>query len=666
MVNMNFYFRIVCALIASVMATHALSQDLSGWSDKTVCRLASSQQGAPQYLQEAKNRGLSCGSGVVKQQGSVIANNSYTMFSEDFENGDRRDVQVDDNGNNKWYIKQDEDGNSIFCNEVTHLWADYNLGSKNGANYSISYRMKFAADKEGQLETHIRKTNDGDYRASIYSLSGRANIEFARSADIFYESIASGVASTKVDAWSEIQLIASGNDINYLVDGKIVASATDSRAKNGFAMIAVAPNSAVCIDDIVVSKIKVKSDEITFFDQEYEIPDNIASQPNDATISHYYMKNDTLRLRPEAYKVDASSNPVKFVKQIEQHKVIDREMATKTAFSYLYYEDGLVIYDAMPPDGRFSMELDNSSYFSSHSMGKSITSYIIGHAICEGYIKSIDAPIADWPLMENTLFYGQPLIKLLNMNAGDTNVIKLWAGKFTKTGRNIHGSQAAGGLSSFAKNPLELANTKPVRAPKFSYSNLTADVLFNYMMHRVGPDFDSFIANFYQNKVRIEHPIYLEMNPIEGRPDFASTQDRIKQGVGRYGISATRYDYLRIAKAMMDNWQNDTCEGAYLKSIYDRRVAAKAGERRVGTWPKKDRRWGEADFSRVSNKYGGQFWSDPAGLSGRNVLIMTGANGQTIVMDMDKSRIVVISAGKALHINQKKLAYEPIKYGRIR
>ncbi|MDP6191001.1 MAG: hypothetical protein QF872_09370, partial [Gammaproteobacteria bacterium] len=339
MINMIFYFRIVCVLIASVMATHALSQDLSSWSDKTVCRLAASQQGSPQYLQEAKNRGLSCAADVVKQQGSVIANNSYTMFSEDFENGDRRDVQVDDNGNNKWHIKQDEDGNSIFCNKVTNLWADYNLGSENGANYSISYRMKFAADKEGQLETHIRKTNDGAYRASIYSLPGRANIEFARSADRFYESIASGVASTKVDAWSEIQLIASGNDINYLVDGKIVASATDSRAKNGFAMIAVAPNSAVCIDDIVVSKIKVKSDEITFFDQEYEIPDNIASQPNDATISHYYMKNDTLRLRPEAYKVDASSNPVKFVKQIEQHKVIDREMATKTAFSYLYYED---------------------------------------------------------------------------------------------------------------------------------------------------------------------------------------------------------------------------------------------------------------------------------------------------------------------------------------
>ena len=403
---------------------------------------------------------------------------------------------------------------------------------------------------------------------------------------------------------------------------------------------------------------KPKSDEITKFGDSFEMPNNIEWQPNDATISFYYKKSDLLRFRD--YKVDPSDNPVVFVKKIEQHKVIDLEMATKTAFSYLYYEDGLVIYDAMPPDGRFSMVLDNSSYFLSHSMGKSITSYTLGHAICEGYIESIDAPIADWPLMENTLYYGQPLIKLLNMTAGDTNVIRRGEGNFIKTGRNIHGNAP---LSTAAKNSLELANTKPISSPKFSYSNLTADVLFNYMMHRVGSDFDTFIANFYQNKVKIKHPIYLEMNPLEGLPYLASTKDRIKQGAGRYGVSATRYDYLRIAKAMMDDWQNDTCEGKYLKSIYDRRVSA---NRRVASWNKKDRRWGEPDFELASKKYGGQFWTDAAGLSGRNVLVMNGAHGQTIAKDMDRSRIVVISAGKSHHVDQKKLAYEPIKYGRIR
>ena len=35
---------------------------------------------------------------------------------------------------------------------------------------------------------------------------------------------------------------------------------------------------------------------------------------------------------------------------------------------------------------------------------------------------------------------------------------------------------------------------------------------------------------------------------------------------------ATRYDYLRIAKAMLDDWQNDTCVGKYLKTVFNNRV----------------------------------------------------------------------------------------------
>ena len=34
----------------------------------------------------------------------------------------------------------------------------------------------------------------------------------------------------------------------------------------------------------------------------------------------------------------------------------------------------------------------------------------------------------------------------------------------------------------------------------------------------------------------------------------------------------TRYDYLRIAKAMLNDWENDTCAGQYLKTIHERRI----------------------------------------------------------------------------------------------
>jgi CubicO group peptidase (beta-lactamase class C family) len=93
-------------------------------------------------------------------------------------------------------------------------------------------------------------------------------------------------------------------------------------------------------------------------------------------------------------------------------------------------------------------------------MGKSITSYLTGHAICQGYIKSVDAPIEDWPLMENTLYYGQPLINLLNMQAGDTHIIKELDGRFIKSGRAIHGN---GPLSMAVRNPKELKDTKATK-----------------------------------------------------------------------------------------------------------------------------------------------------------------------------------------------------------
>ena len=63
------------------MATHAMSQDLSGWSDKTLCRLASSQQDDPQYLQEATERGISCENGATKSTSKASKNSTKQQAS---------------------------------------------------------------------------------------------------------------------------------------------------------------------------------------------------------------------------------------------------------------------------------------------------------------------------------------------------------------------------------------------------------------------------------------------------------------------------------------------------------------------------------------------------------------------------------------------------------
>ena len=209
------------------------------------------------FLNEDGTIYVGCEAGFIKKDGICMEDDS-PIFSEDFENGSQRVIQVNDQ-NNKWYIAQESDGNSVYCNKVNDDWSEFNFGSEEWSDYSISYRMKFSGGKGGKVETHIRKTNDSDYRAIINNVTGQVDIEFAKSVDRFFESIAVGIASTKADEWADIQLIASGNNIKYLVNDKVVAGAKDSRIKKGQGMIAVNANSEVCIDNIIVQKETTKA-----------------------------------------------------------------------------------------------------------------------------------------------------------------------------------------------------------------------------------------------------------------------------------------------------------------------------------------------------------------------------------------------------------------------
>ncbi|MBT4911700.1 MAG: hypothetical protein HON61_09860, partial [Alphaproteobacteria bacterium] len=156
---------------------------------------------------------------------------------------------------NQWFTKKENNGNTMYCNKAANNWTDFNLGSNNWKNYSISYKVKLSSKKSGTLETHIRKDLNGgaQYRA-INKTQGRAAIEFAHPSKRINQGIASGERAAIGDKWSDIKLIASGNSIKYLVNGKVVASTNDDRAKEGAAMIAASANLEVCIDDIVVKK----------------------------------------------------------------------------------------------------------------------------------------------------------------------------------------------------------------------------------------------------------------------------------------------------------------------------------------------------------------------------------------------------------------------------
>jgi hypothetical protein len=314
-------------------------------------------------------------------------------------------------------------------------------------------------------------------------------------------------------------------------------------------------------------------------------------------------------------------------------------MKTKGILSYLYYQDGEVLIDEFSPKERLGEFLNNETKFYSMSMGKSVTSYILGHAICEGYIDGVDARVNDWPVIKDSLYHDQKLINFLNMNTGDQKYVDEYNGKVTTLG-----AYEDEDIETTMRLHFRNKNTKKSKEI-YNYNGFVTQLILNYIKFKTGEDYDKLYSKIFNDKVKIKHSI---------RYGFTSHQE--ENGNGHPNIMATRFDYLRIAKAIMDDYQNDTCVGKYLKEIYKKRIPKNLTEKK-----------NEPAFNR-SKTYGGQFHMDYPGLKGKIIFGMNGYGGNAILIDMENSRILIVNSlhynNTQYKYNHKKLLFDVIKKGK--
>ena len=95
------------------------------------------------------------------------------------------------------------------------------------------------------------------------------------------------------------------------------------------------------------------------------------------------------------YEVKASNNPYKFEFDLREDNYVKKQLQETALLSYLLYEDGKIVIDEITPKDRFGDMFVESSRHGSASLGKSIVSYVTGHAICAGYIDSVDSKLDD-------------------------------------------------------------------------------------------------------------------------------------------------------------------------------------------------------------------------------------------------------------------------------
>ena len=363
------------------------------------------------------------------------------------------------------------------------------------------------------------------------------------------------------------------------------------------------------------------------------------------------------------YKIDKSENYVEFKSAIindEISKNVEEQINKKKSkdgeygmVSFILFEDGVIKID------QYKKSKYRNGYLPSHSVGKSLVSLVTGYAMCGGYIDGINHNI-DYPTVANTLYENQKLLNLLNMTAGDELLI----------GSRYYDND--NGKTSFGKNtnniPLKrvmkryFQNTKPFRDVeegswnttsgemefnRYNYSALVTNIVMNYVIYKTGDDWNKLLHKVFTEDAKVKRKVY-----------FAKTLQKHREGnrksgeYGRYAFYADRYDYLRIAYSMMNHWNNDTCVGKYLKSMYENRID-KAHNRNYNKRT-------DMSVSQMAKSYGGQFHFDLHGLEHKTILAMDGFAGQQLIIDFDRKRIIQVSSTD-LHYDWQSTVYKQLQ-----
>jgi CubicO group peptidase (beta-lactamase class C family) len=374
----------------------------------------------------------------------------------------------------------------------------------------------------------------------------------------------------------------------------------------------------------------------------WSIPENPKPTPNKETLDFYLKRYLTDYTKFGSYASERAKAPIPLARDIRKEEQVITALKATSLLSYLLYENGKIVVDEISPSDRFGALVNNDTKFFSMSLGKSMVSYLLGHAVCSGVVKGLDEKVSDWPLLAGTLYQNATLLDLINMRAGDQQYVNEQKGfinsKRRQSNPNVHSVKA--NLNE------ELKDSVPAAA-SFNYNSMAPNLVLNYIIFRSGGKFDALMKKMFQEKVGISDSVFFLKQPRGDEGD----------GLAVATFYANRYDYFRIAKAMLDDWQADTCEGRYLKEIYKRRVA-KQGEQTRTSNP-------SGPFWSYRG-YGGFFHTDFNNFkSGRNIMSFQGYGGQMIVIDFDQGRIV---STHAIHndYDWKRLVNGVIDTGRFR
>ena len=274
-------------------------------------------------------------------------------------------------------------------------------------------------------------------------------------------------------------------------------------------------------------------------------------------------------------------------------KKIDKIINKKSLLSVLYYDGQKVVVD------KKSNKINDDTQLYSFSMSKAFVSYMVGDAICNGHIKSLDDKISNYvPEAKGTLYENSTFKELINMSSGDKNFANRKAGSATFI--------YAGDVMSkkiTAKDYLLSSSGIELSKKVYNYNNFVPDLVARAIDVTVPGGLKSSYQNFANKSGTGSEMFYVTDD--NGWPLL-------------FGFFyATRYDFLRLGIQVSQDWNSNSCIGNYLNSLEQMKIKAN---------------------NMKDSDYSGYFWFNKKNKSRHAE--MRGHGGQRIYIDIENGSVL--------------------------
>jgi CubicO group peptidase (beta-lactamase class C family) len=257
--------------------------------------------------------------------------------------------------------------------------------------------------------------------------------------------------------------------------------------------------------------------------------------------------------------------------------------------------------------------VNNDSLVISYSMAKSLTSLMVGHALCNGYIKDLNDKLGDYvPELADTAYGRSSIRHVLNMASGANA-----SGEYGQPSSGVDAALRTQQIS-YLETLLKYKDAKPrlfgVLAPgdSFDYKNLDTAALSILVEKATKRPFQQWYEE--------------TLIPAAGLSrTTAWNLDKDNRPLAHAFFYATPDDWLRLALYSLDIYKGQA--GACLQGYMQQAVT------------KGIRIYNNSEYS----TYGFQFWTGMQGVNSE-VFWMRGHGGQYIGVDPKKERVLLAAS----------------------